>query len=124
MTCLTRGIQEIDLEGQGAEDAFPRIQILYGGSVSFAETLAKQSTYNGAFADPGAAEHHQPDPLEIGHVLRSVEPVISSTIARILQLQEGITAKRKSVEVFSSLQSNTVISLVPPPGILPLSERY
>lgn len=125
MTCLTCGIQEIDLEGQGAENAFPRIQILHSGSVSFAETLAEQSTYNGALADPGATEHHQPDPLEIGHVLRLIEPVvISSTIARMLQLQEGITLKGRSIEVFSSLQSNIVISSVPPPDILPSSEGY
>lgn len=127
MVRLTRGIQKIDLEGQGAEDAFPRVQILHGGPVSLAETLAEQSAYNGAFADPGAAEHHQPDPLEIGHVLRLVElrlAVISSTTARMLQLQEGITPGRRSIEVFSSLQSNIVTSPVPPPGALPSSEGY
>lgn len=126
MVCLTRSIQEIDLEGQGAEDTFPRVQILHGGPVSLAETLAKQSAYNGALANPGAAEHHQSNPLKIGHVLRLVElrlAVILSTTARMLQFQEGITPGRRSIEVFSSLQSNIVISPVPP-GALPSSEGY
>lgn len=72
MARLTRGIQEIDLESQGAEDALPRVQILHGWPVSLGETLTEQSAYDGTLADPGAAEHHQPDPLEIGHGLRIV----------------------------------------------------
>jgi len=72
MRYRTRSIQEVDLERQGAENAFSGIEILHGGPISLAETLAEQSAYDGAFADSGAAEHHQPDSLEIGHVLRSV----------------------------------------------------
>lgn len=74
-TCdRTRGIQEVDLERQGAENAFPGVEILHGGPVPLAETLAEQSAYYGALANPCAAEHHQPDSLEIGHILRWVAP--------------------------------------------------
>lgn len=71
---LTRSIQEIDLERQRAEDTLSRVQIFHGGSVSLAEALAEQPAYDRALANPGATEHHQPDPLEIGHVSRSVAP--------------------------------------------------
>lgn len=41
MVRLTRGIQEVDLKRQSAEDAFSRVQIFDGGPVSFAEALAE-----------------------------------------------------------------------------------
>lgn len=41
MIRLTCGVQEVDLKRESAEDAFSRVQILHGGSVSFTEALAK-----------------------------------------------------------------------------------
>lgn len=122
MAYLTRGIQEIDLEGQGAEDALPRVQILHGGSVSLGETLTEQSAYNGTLAYPGAAEHHQSDPLEIGHVLWIVwshrwwSRARSQERCYFRKASHPGEGRSKSSPSCNSIYQ--VTSLVPPPGAL------
>ena len=65
----TCGVEEVDLESEGTEYALPGVEVLDGRPVLVAEALAKEPPYDGALADAGPVQHHEPDPLVIRRYL-------------------------------------------------------